>query len=528
MKRFLSIRIVFITLLALLGSCKETDHLYEVPVNELSEVTLYNVAKGENEGIHRINFEEDPMTGSPKIYPGFQLGIWNESTGFISSNSSSIKPGNPVNIPTSAFTNDTLRLHFFQTGVPVVNQVISNGNKDIYYYASGSRVTHNNSRSASYALKEFPKNNEAPSPGHFKIRLLNLDYGSIFPARATAAQFCSLHLSQGRELIKDVPLGQRSAFIELPYGTYRLAVKDNDNNVRSQILSNFLTQIAGGREATTPVFLKPGGNYTVVCLTASSYSEGYHMFDIIEEKVYQQEQFGKLMFLNALPSGTSAELNIGSLKTGALAFGAFSGYSLIPSGDHPVSIRSAGQQIIEDKIEVKGNDNLTLILFEKNGKPAVKVIQNRLKTSGELAGVKTQYFNFSDAAFVTFRKNNDESIPNNQWEPGDEKTTYLQQGRTLLEQKNIQEAFIDYSAFDLEPWSDYFPVKLSAFVNASATEALPGTKIEGLELDFPFTYTQGGPEKADPDLYSVFLIGRTASDSPADKARIIVIPHSNK
>ncbi|WP_207426624.1 DUF4397 domain-containing protein [Pedobacter sp. SYSU D00535] len=527
MKRILISQLLFI-ITALLFSCRESENLFEVPDQSNSTVTLYNVAKGENEGIHRVNYEEDRLSGKPTLYGKFQIGIWNESTGFIGTSSASIKPGNPINIPSAAFTNDTLRLRIFQTGVPVVNQVISKGEKDIYYYAAGGRVTHNNSRSASYALKEFPKKNEAPAPGKFKIRLLNLDYGSTFPVTAAAAQFCSLNLTDGRELIKDVPLGERSAFVELPYGTYRLAVKDNDDNIRSQVMANFLPEIAGGRAASTPVYFKPGGNYTVVCISASSYSQGYHLFDIIEDHVFEQEQFGKILLLNALPGAAGAELSSGPHKTGMLDFGNYSGYLTMPAGEHSLSVKASGATIIDEKVTLKPNDNLTLVLYEKDGKPALKAIQNVLKTGSELAGVKTQYFNFSDAPLVSFMKNNDEPITNTQWEPIANKSTYLQQGKTLTEQKKIDDWIIEYSVFDFEPWSDYFPIKLSVFTNTSQSEPLPGTRLDGVEIDYPFTYSQLGPEKADPDIYSVFLIGRSASAGRHDKARIVVIPHSNR
>ncbi|WP_256009260.1 DUF4397 domain-containing protein [Desertivirga xinjiangensis] len=526
MKRFFLL-IIFIAVASLL-SCKKSKDLFEVRDIEKSGVTLYNVAKGENEGIHRVNYEEDPLTGKPRLHTDFQIGMWNESTGIASSNQLSVKPGNPVNIPGAAFINDTLRLRIFQTGVPVVNHLVSKGEKDIYYYASGGRVTHNNSRSASYDLKEFQKQNEMPAPGKFKIRLLNLDYGSTFPVTAAPAQFCTLKLSDGRELIKDVALGSRSDYIELPYGTYRLSVTDNDGNIRSQVLSSFLPEIAGGRAATTPVYFKPGGNYTVVCISVSSYTQGYHMFDIIEDKIFPQDQYGKVLFLNALPSSSGAEMVLGTTQTGLVTFGSYSRYATLVAGEHSISVKAGGVTIVEEKVQLKPGDNLSLVLYEKDRKPALKVIQNVLKPGSELAGVKTQYFNFSDAPMITFRKNNDEAITNTQWEPSDTKSTYLQQGKTLKEQKQIDDWFVEYSSFDFEPWSDYFPVRLSVFLNTSINAPLPGTKVNGVELEYPFNYTHMGPDKADPDIYSVFLVGRTNSTLPEDKARIIVIPHSNK
>jgi|GEM_PF-3930129 len=531
MRKYIVYSLMILFSFTAVTSCKKAEYFDEAQkVEPKAGVTLYNLSSVS--GVS-INYFYDNIINRYYTLNKFHLGFWNSGSGlYPRSPFVYVQPGNPIAIPESAFVNDTAYLKFVETNIIVKDTFITQPSvaKDVYYFSLGNSIRIGTTNTYEQTIKVFPHVTTAPSQGKFKIRLLNLDYGDRFSAnpRLTPANFCNLQLADGTPLISDVPLGERSDFIELPHGTYKLLVTDNLGSKRAIYLgsgdpTDWMYDVA----VRDPQHFKPGGVYTVVARSARDLDfQHYRTFDIIQDKVYAQEEQANAFLVNALPGSTGLTLSAGSTSTELVGYAGYSTTIGIRSGSQRFEIKQNGQRLLDTTVYVSPYTNLMLSVYEKNGKPALLVVNNDLSFSF-VGGVKTRYLNLTaDAPYITFTDHNDVIVD----------TAYAAALPIGLpefwkdDKKNRYSPWLWYDRYgmfyDMAHWV-WVPESLKVYQMNNAGAPLPGTPVPGAEINTPFITNPviAGSAPYESGIYTAILIGRVNTSNAAEAARILIIKH---
>lgn len=428
-----------------------------------------------------------------------------------------------------------------------------------------------NAVSGQAELITFPRDVTVPSKAdHFKIRIINLSARPLSSGGMEnlvgplSLSWADGNLVDGKT--NNIIPGQKSEYIELPYGTYQFKVLTSRGvqvpATKGDVLeaaklidpptSTLVDQILPGAPSTRLTYAplqsyQPGGVYTIVVYPdffryisgrdeVSSLQNGFQVLaDIPEPK---NTTFGRLNLVNALP-GKSLTLKIdGKTADKGLQYTKASADQIQIKGQHQIEVTDAGGQLVlTQTIEVGSGENYSLWAFAgADGKASLAVVNNNLSgvfstlngnNGGEDATFyrrKRQYpfdirfLNFcQDVPYLSFTRNDGQPLPID------------------FPEKTVQNLTPGYVPVE----SPY--VRFSQSANAyhlmaysSSPGVFPGTWLSDIPMlkstafiARPELYTAAGRALPvhEPGVFSVALVGSTKG-AAAEKATMIIVKHT--
>eukprot|EP01133_Synstelium_polycarpum_P002875 gene2875-3301_t len=420
-------------------------------------------------------------------------------------------------------------------------------------------------------LISFPRDITAPSkPDHFKIRIINL---SAKPLRSSRMENLvgplSLSWADGKSVsgnTSNILPGQKSEYIELPYGTYQFKVLTSngvqvpatkgDTQEAAKLIdpatSTLVDQSVPGAPSTHLTYApllsyQPGGVYTIVVYPdffkylsgkdeTSDLQNGFQVIsDITEPK---NTTFGRLNLVNALP-GKSLNFKIdGKQADKNVLYTKASADQIQINGQHQIEVTDeSGQTLLSQSVGVRYGENYTLWVFSGvDGKASLAVVNNNLSgvfstlngnNGGEDASFnrrKRQYpFDIRflnlcpDVPYLSFTRNDGQRLPIDV----PEKTVQnLTPGYIPVESPYVRFSQSD-RAYSLMAYS-------------SSPGVFPGTWLNDISMlkseafiARPELYTAAGRTLPvhEPGVFSVALVGSTKAGA-IEKATMIIIKHT--
>lgn len=450
------------------------------------------------------------------------------------------------------------------TGLPVVTfDVNDDGTPRDYFLMRGPVFTVNEP-----LVYEFPRDITTPSkPDHFKIRIINLT-GQLTGGgggREDLVGPLSLSYADGTlvsDKTKDIRPGQKSDYIEIPYGTYQFKVLsqrgtqvpatggsfDETLNIIDPATS---TLVRNGNISTKLTYApirtyQPGGVYTIVIYPdqfkyntgqddISMTQNGFKIISDISES--QNITYSRFNAVNTL-AGKVVNISLdGKVVAQNIAYTKSSDTHIAVHGTHKLSITDvSGAVIAAQDVNLRPGENYSFWVYTKaDGKIDIATVSNNLSgtniglnpTTGEddtYNRLKRQYpfdirfLNLStDVPYLTFTLNDGQNFPI---------------GLKENVVQNLQPGYVPIESPYVRFAQTQNPYKLMAY--RSMPGAVPGAWITQVPMlnsaDFiarPELYTSAGRAlpSHESGIYTVALIGNTSSTSD-NKARMIIVKHT--
>ncbi|MBD1425798.1 DUF4397 domain-containing protein [Sphingobacterium arenae] len=566
-------------LLGLFGSCAKdklveyTDNRYNTEAFESSNVRIVNLG-GSNQvvvnGDSLTNFvvragDSDPLSGrypATKYFPeDGRLGmLWNVPQDLLNED-------NKADIAITLVAYQGIGI-----GLEKEFEIHDDGLPVDYYTLLGDYY--------NVGLPEIiavPRGEESPrNAENCKVRLINF---SEKPGESQQHQEViedlygpvSLAWSDGTsiaEQLNNVPVGEVSEYVEIPYGTYQLKVLAEDQrqlpssgSPTMDYMSSSISFIEN-RTAVIPTYLtynpiatfKPGGVYTVVV-----YSQPFE-YPNINDPEYTHDQmqngfriiadvdpptnntYARIQFVNAKPEQGEISLKVGNKSTATASFGNYTEYLTTVHGKYKFEAVSNDASLASLAYDVKPGDNYTVWLYRNpSGRDSLVVSHNNLSGVTYAGGTATQdasyernvsnfytdlrFFNLNSSfPYATFTSDNGKPFSNNGRAFDERSTEQLTPGFIPWVHPNVR-------LLQLVGSADIQPLKIMAYQATQNTT--PGTWADEVPIrtsqEFitrPALYdVRGNMPMMDIGSYSVALIGQQTEDTRYN-SRMIIVKHT--
>jgi hypothetical protein len=435
--------------------------------------------------------------------------------------------------------------------------------KDYYILAGGNVIT-------------VPRTIEVPvQPDHLKIRVLNFSTpGDLLNMYGPA----TLTYCNGQAVdpaLSNVAPGQASSYVEVPYGALEFKLFVSGDYSRQISESSGIPRFDGchltpgiqqGYESLIRTF-KPGGTYAIVitrtnfvyggCTPDSKYILSTNAFRIIAENSPPlNTSYARLQIVNALPAKTISLKLDGNVLGGSLAYAGKTDYSTVITTTHTIqAYDDKGGLLVQKDYSFAASDNVTAWVFEKDGKPEIVFMQNRMSfnhylsnlpdssdgtdgsihTASYVYGWQSRFLNLSaDIPSVTFSN--------------DGQPFYIvlpSAGRDTL---NLSESYQDlapgaatlHDPYVIIPYTGYYLDNASGGFNLNpvirahrSDQQTPGPLLSNVEPlrfgDFITNralFSMGYLPKGETGIYTVALVGRSNATVPGEQLKLLFIKHN--
>ena len=561
-------------------SCKKTkiepyEHTGSVLVGPPSTIRLYNVSNGNlNIAVNNVQLTNFEPVNAPvgNVVLGTELGLKYFPDGVWKARND----GSPFTIPANLLDrNGRARIIIAPGKAKKSNEIPGTISKD-------TTIQDNPQQPRDYfilsdgTIRSFPRTTSVPvKPDHFKLRIIHIggddnQLGLAGPVTLTFADGSPVH-----PLLTQVVPGNTSDYVEIPYGTYqfKLFAKGDYSKQLSEApnLPRFdpCSRTPGLQVALEPLIrsFKPGGTYSVLVFKKAF---GFACGDLIEPAVDngyviitdvspQNTSYARIQAANAYPGGNINFKINGQKLADALAFGRASGYSVVVTGRQRIeAFDETGKLLAQSDYPFSAADNITVWLFNKNGKAEMLFVQNtmgayRFRTGNtnddavEGASMiekfdyawQTRFLNVSsDASNVTF---SNDGIPFSiiQAVAGGGRDTInrpiayenLSIGKAAEHDPYI---IIPYNINSMSNIGPSFTSAANIRVHNSSQGQVPGPVIFSIDaLNFQSfiangnMYPTGSLPASETGIYTVALIGKIAEGAPAsEKAKLMIVKHN--
>ncbi|SFC78357.1 hypothetical protein SAMN05421747_1263 [Parapedobacter composti] len=285
---------------------------------------------------------------------------------------------------------------------------------------------------------EVPRDVTAPSrPDHFKIRLLNFvrtfDNYMVTPENLMTPM--TLAYADGTPVSPEttnVPIGQWSAYVEVPYGTYQFKVLTADGRQVPMAGTSHTIQLAtsaipdirhrdpdnNNMPASTGLVYaemqtyQPGGVYSIAVhpywmkYNAPGAGTAWIMTDVLQNAFQVirdiapplNNSYARVQLVNATLDGTPLRLQVGpELETEAVVPTAYSRYLTAVAGTRQLLVKDAsGNAVIQREVDLLAGRNYSLWVYaDENQQLQSLWVSNNLAAS-ELWGDADDRGNYGD------------------------------------------------------------------------------------------------------------------------------------
>lgn len=350
--------------------------------------------------------------------------------------------------------------HVKDSVVTAVDTSVSNTAQDLYMYNNEFDLYSGHSGGSQYLasatgqlhVKAFPRAVSVSNPANFKIRIINLahaggwmqgpNYGvqaALLPLGSGGVSVSNAGFKTINPTLSNIPPGQASDYIELPYGTYQFRVMSSVNKLvpclpdipasYNQSVNFYVTSsdyslsddYADEKISYQPfrTFL-PGGIYTIAVydgLGQNRSGYGYPPYLQSGYKIIQDNTpsanitFSNIQWVNAMPGQSKLNLFIDGNSMGKLDFGNYSPYTVFTTGQHTVTVKdSSGTTLISQSFQLEAMNNSSIWAYiDQSDKPQISFVSNDMDmTNGGLVATSDyncaiRFLNFCpDADHITF------------------------------------------------------------------------------------------------------------------------------
>jgi hypothetical protein len=448
-------------------------------------------------------------------------------------------------------------------------EVSEEGNQPIDYYFTQSTSEIGIPNDGRTLLKTFKRDITAPiDPANFKIRIINLSaavntsQGEEYLVGAMSLAWADGTLVNAKTT-RILP-GEASDYIELPYGTVQFKVLSKTGTEVSAIFNGLIepssSQIINEMSSSIPrpdidltyapmKTYAPGGVYTIV-VSPSKFRIPYRFSDTGEELTIYQNAFrlindvaeplnttyAKMQGVHAITGIEKISLIInGQVLKGSIPYGGHSEEQTLIRGDYKIEAADAmGNIIAGTQLKLEAHTNLSLWLCrDQTGQAKISVVANDMSGRFNVGGsddatnsgylqqfpVSVRFLNMSDLPYLTFTTNNGQNFKAN-YTFNDSAVTNLTTGSFPIESPYVSLI------------RDSNPYKILAY--RSSPQTVPGAWAEDIPvltgqnlIARPELYVRGTLPNHESGIYTIALIGRSATPSgSAQKATMIVLKHN--
>ncbi|WP_212006032.1 hypothetical protein [Chitinophaga sp. HK235] len=420
-----------------------------------------------------------------------------------------------------------------------------------------------NASEYSDSLFAIPRSVSPPAnPAYCKVRLLNLSSTNSAFGGTMRVTWADGTVIAG---LDNIPVGQYSDYVELPYGTYQLKVMTMDgllvpgvggsaqflNVVNPQtgtmLLPGTLSRpsvngFVDSRLTFAPLkTYQPGGVYTIAVAdcpnfrnsnggtNGETYSSKNNAFRIIADAEPQNNSYARLQAINVVP-GKQIKVTMDGRPLGnTLGFSTTTAFDQYLIGTHILKVTDAAGNLLADStFSLLPGDNRTAWIYEnKNGKTGISLVANNLSNvyytgateDGSYSNIKVEFPSW--VRFMNFCPD----LP--------EATFTTDDGQTFGDGSASQHLLLGIPAIK-NPYvmlnANFYQ---SIWAYASQYNVVPGNWLREVTTlksrDFianPALYP-GGLPMSESGVYTVALIGNINTSKPgSEKARMIIIRHN--
>jgi hypothetical protein len=539
------------------GACKKDklnmdyDNRKVTDARKGSMVRIVNLA-----GYNQVKANGDTLTNYVVRDPQGSMGDSYPATKYFRDNG---RLGATWTIPQELFTGNGLKLetqeiNFSGKGV-VTEFMVADEQQPVDYYMPNTLLA------GQPAFLKVPRAVTAPSdPSKFKIRVLNLTSTANAGDNVENLRVpLSLAWADGTlvsSVTKNIPPGQYSEYIELPYGAIQFKVLTAQgyqvSASSSEVINasnSTLVQSPNLTYAPIKTFF-PGGIYTLVIsakqtvipypgsTTDETFKVLQNTFQIINDVADPVNlTYSRLQGVNAMPGMDGLKLMLNGQQLGtALAYAGHTDYQAFITGDYKIeAINASGAKLAETQLKLEANKNFSLwVSPDANGNAAIHAIANDLSgtyfiggTDDGSAGYMQQAFPFNvrflnfcqDVPFLTVTGNDGAAFTG--VFPVDPNSV-----------NNLKPGVPPINAPYVSIRQESAPYQFLAF--RSTPEIIPGTWAKDIPvvtgqnlIARPELYTRTGIPNHEPGIYTVALVGSTKPNTPAaQKAKMIILKHN--
>lgn len=426
-----------------------------------------------------------------------------------------------------------------------------------YYYVRFS-PNHNNYVDSMFVISRSVS--PSSNPANCRIRVINL---SSTPDPYHTGPV-SLAYADGTPVtgLTNVATGTASSYIEMPYGTYRFKLLDQDGKEipgKTLELSPIVNDVTGtlmnigegdpGSAGFSDSWItqapiktyQPGGVYTIAVSRVGGYSNPipgsngqsvgvfvncWQIIADISEPV--NTTWARMQTVNTLAQPVQLKVDQQPANE-TIAYTQQTGYQSYVTGKHTITLTDAnGSVLAEENIQLEPGDNITAWACQgKEGKPAIRFVANNLsaKYTGTVNGNDGSYSTVLDiypnwVRFLNFCTEQPEvTFTADNGQPLGTPANHIQHATPLITDPYIR----------IRPNSSQ---KIMAY--ASTPALLPGNWLNEIAplnskafIANPAMYPVSQTPNREPGIYTVALVGSTKAGVPAaEKAKMIIIRHN--
>jgi len=414
----------------------------------------------------------------------------------------------------------------------------------------------------------IPRDVTAPSdPRKFKVRILNLSQRVENSDMENLTGPMSLTWADGTPVdprTSNIPEGQYSEYVELPYTTAQLKVLTPagiqvpgiTNELIFPATSTLNMPVGWPPEDSNLTFAAfrnyaPGGVYTIVVSpysfkipylngnpgeVADGFQDAVRIINDISEPL--NTTYGRVQAVNALPGVNEVSITInGQVMGGRLAYTAHTEYQEYIVGRQVAEAKDAnGKVLATAEFQLDPNTNFTLWLHpDANGRNTITAVANNLSSivpgtdatdDGTYLRNKLElpfsirFLNLCpDIPYLTFTTNNGQAFPS-LFSYDASAVNNLRPGVVPIVAPYVQLRY-EQSAYEVMAFRSSAGVVPGAW--ASDIPVLTGKEL----IARPELYVRNGLPNHEPGIYTIALVGSTKPSAPAgQKAKMIILKHT--